>query len=608
MGLALSRPRDVSRRLMRESVEGNEKRRVPERAETVVRIFDFDRWTMGGLQALEDNQQILLSGLGSKGKGGQVQDLLTLAKINLANARGPEALGFLVLAEDTLPAIKDSLEYRALRGAANAVSGKYEDALDYFLDPDLETYSELDYWKSYTLAWLEDWQQAGERMPRDITALMQYPRSILERLGLKLSEVLLREGDVPTAEQILSALQKNENALMKQTRAGIEYMRGVAHSISGEKELAKQKWEPLLKGSDDFYRVRAGLALTTQQLASKEIDVDTAIDRLEGLRYAWRGDELEARVNYTLGQLYIDQKRYIRGLTILRDAASLRPDTDINREITAYMKDSFEGTIMLAEDLSPLDAVSIFEEFRELTPTGPEGLKLVQRLSERLVEADLLSRAADLLDHQIEYRLEGAEKGRVAIRLATIYLLNREPEKATEVLDIAEKIYAPMGPKDANDLDKRLFELELLRAKALSQLERSEEAIDLLNGLTPQPAVNRLRADIAWNAMLWEDAAEALNDLIIDEKIDASQPLSEAQASMILNRAVSLNLANDRVELANIRAKFGASMSKSSRARLFDIVTRPRQTSIIANQATLQSIVEEVDLFEDFLETLSEQE
>ena len=44
-----------------------------------------------------------------------------------------------------------------------------------------------------------------------------------------------------------------------------------------------------------------------------------------------------------------------------------------------------------------------------------------------------------------------------------------------------------------------------------------EEAIAYLNAFQPAPDVNRLRADIAWQAGLWEDAAEALDDLVLDQ-------------------------------------------------------------------------------------------
>ena len=146
-------------------------------------------------------------------------------------------------------------------------------------------------------------------------------------------------------------------------------------------------------------------------------------------------------------------------------------------------------------------------------------------------------------------------------------------------------------------------EIDLLRARGYSQLNRTEEAIDLLNGFPPDPTINRLRADIAWQAGLWEDAAEALQDLIIDASLDLNRPLKSEEADLILNRAVALNLSGNRVALTNMRRRYGDAMKKTARARLFDVVTRQRQNSILADKETIESIVKEVDMFSDFLES-----
>lgn len=599
-GLALSRVKDVNRRRIREQVQNvhMEELMGREKGNEMRRIFDFDRWMMGGLQALDENQKILLATLADKDRQGRVQDLLSLAKMNLANDRGQEALGYLAFALSELPAIEKSPEYKALRGASYALAGKYDPALRDLNDPALEEYSELDYWRAYTLAWLGDWQQAVETAPDSFSVLITYPQRLLEKIGLKLAEVALRDGDVPRAEAILSVLQKDSKSLWPWTKAGISYLKGEAHRQSGEYDRARELWEPLTRGKDDYYRARAGLALALLDHVTNNASLEESIDRLEGLRYAWRGDELEAHINFLLGKLYIEQDRYLKGFTILRDAASMSPDTDVSREITAYMKEAFKNIFFHEKDLSALDAVSVYEEFRELTPTGDEGNRLVQSLAERLVEADLLDRAAAILQHQVDFRLEGPEKADVAVRLAAIYLLDRDPDKALAALNTAEETYKSIG-----GADDKLREVRLLRARALSQKDMAEEALALLGEMSTANDVNRLRADIAWNARLWEDAAEALHDLILDEALDLGRPLSREQAELILNRAVALNLASNRVALANMRKRYGEAMKKTPRARLFDIITRQRKTAIMADRQTIESIVSEVDMFKDFLES-----
>src|SRR3546814_15763190 len=71
----------------------------------------------------------------------------------------------------------------------------------------------------------------------------------------------------------------------------------------------------------------------------------------------------------------------------------------------------------------------------ELTPAGPEGDRIIAGLADRLVEVDLLDRAAELLEGQVRYRLQGADKARIGARLALVQLLNRNPEASLAALD-----------------------------------------------------------------------------------------------------------------------------------------------------------------------------
>lgn len=603
-GLAMSRESDVNRRLMREDVTEVNPMQQEAPTEGLRRIFDFDKWMMGGLTALNDNERILKATLPGKDPQGRIQDLLTMAKMNVSNDRGQEALGYLTIATDELPQLVDNLEYLALRGAAYGLSGKPELSWADFLNPGLSEFTELGYWKAYTLAGLEDWDQAYKELPKDVLILSSYPKPLLEKMGLKLAEVALRGADFALAEKILALLERDRSTLRPWTLAGLDYLRGEAARQSKDIEGAKKLWLPLLDGKDRLYRARAGLAITMVELQDGKIDREKAIDRLEGLRYAWRGDELEAQINYMLGRLYLEQDRYVKGFSILRDASTMAlPDSNIGKEITGYMSSEYQNLIVQDKDLSPLDAATIYEEFKELTPPGDEGNAVIQRLAERLVEVDLLDRATALLQHQVDYRLQGAEKARVAVRLAGIYLIDKNPRPAIAALDAAEGIYNADAAMSEIEKKERIREVGLLRARALSNINRTEEAIALLNTFEPDPDVNALRADISWQSGLWEDAAEALQDLILDEALDLKRPLTQKQSDLVLNRAVALNLASNRVALANMRTEYETAMAQTSRGRLFDVITRPRKVSTLSDRETIAGIVAEVDLFSGFLDS-----
>lgn len=597
-GLALSRTREMVQKTIADA-----KAAADPTHPGMKRIFDFDRWMMGGIQALRENQQILLSGLANKDKTGRTQDLLMLAKMNMANDRGQEAVGFLNFAQAELPEIAQSPEFLALRGAAEAMAGKFEMALSDLSTPILKDYGEVGYWRAYTLAGLEDWQQAKEALPADLSILKGYPLKIQERLILKLAELALRSGNLPVTNDLLAALEQRRSALQPWTRAGMDYLSGEKHRQANEIKQAEDTWSPLLKGKDDLFRVKASLALTMLQLQNKEITTAQAIDRLEGLRYHWRGDELEAQVNFMLGKLYLQDGRYGKGYTIMRDAAQIVPDADISKEITGFMASSFRDTFLSDQlnKMSPVDAASLYEDFPDLIPTGDVGNKIIRRLAERLVDADLLDRAAGMMNTLVNGRLTGRDAADVALRLAGIDLLNDNPQAAIAALDKASSLYGAL-PQDT-DVAQKQHEIALLRARALSKMDKVADALAMLNKFPPSPEVNRLRADIAWNAGLWGDAAEALQNLIVDEPIDVARPLTQKQADLILNRAVALNLSGDRVALSNMRSKYVDMMSKTSRAKMFDVVTRQRTGSLSSDRDSIAALVSEVDLFKDFLDS-----
>jgi predicted negative regulator of RcsB-dependent stress response len=482
-----------------------------------------------------------------------------------------------------------------------ALARRYEEAFILFNDEALKGYGELDYWRAYTLAWLEDWEQAQNVSPSDLDVLIAYPIVLLERVGIKLAEVALRNGKLDEAEELLKVLEDKRRETSESTKNGIRYLRGVVKQLEGNLDEAEEYWTDLLESNDDFYRARAGLAMILTRQGIQTISVEKAIDLLEGLRFTWRGDEIEARTLFSLGKFYVEDDQYIKGLSILRDAAGLRPDSDVSQEIARNMRLIFEDLILVDEDITALEATSVFEEFKELTPVDQAGRRLVQRLAERMVEADLLGRAAELLRFQVDFRLEGEEKANIATRLATIYILDEKNDEALGMLKLADNLYKSLFQRES--YTSKNVELSMLKAQALFQSGLSEEALDVLIALDPKPTINKLRADIAWQSALWADAAEALDYIMQDKDLYSATSLSEANSDLILNRAVALNLASDRVELSSLRNRFLVEMNKTSNARLFDVVTRPRQTSIIAGEDTLETLVEEVSIFSDFMES-----
>ncbi len=569
-------------------------------------LYKFKKWKLGSVKDLTKNQNTLLEAFPDKSEGRRVEDLITLGKMMLSHGLAAEALGYFSFAADELPGLVQSAEFKALRGAAYALDWKNEDALGDLLHKSLQNQDEVKYWASYALADLGDWQQAASVLPKDYKAIYDYPDHIAHKLALSLAEVNLRAGKVNDAKELLALVENSDKHIIPQHSAALKYLKGEAARQQDDIEKTKELWKKLAKGDDDLYSVRASLALAILESKDNKISKDELVDRLEGLRYAWRGDDLEAQVKYWLGKAYFDKDEFIVGLSIMRDAASISGQTALAKRIARDMAKTYSDLYIgpKLKDVPALEALAVYEQFRELTPIGSEGNKLERNLAEHLVRSNLFERATKMLRHQVEHRLSGEEKLNVAIRLAAIELLDDNPQKAINALGKATDAMRQL-PNYA-EKDVKQGEIDFLRIRAYAQNKEYNKSLSLLEKLKPSQTVSKFKADIAWRAGYWEDAAKHLNAVIIDEQITPETKLSQEQTDLILNRAIALNLSDKQISLANMRAKYTPLMDTTNKANQFELITRPRRVTSVDDREALLATVSEVEIFKDFLESYKE--
>ena len=120
----------------------------------------------------------------------------------------------------------------------------------------------------------------------------------------------------------------------------------------------------------------------------------------------------------------------------MRTALKAHPNSEMTRRIQNEAATTFDALFLAGKGdaLPAIDALGLFYDFRELTPIGRRGDEMIRRLTDRLVSVDLLDQAAELLQHQVDHRLQGAARAQVAIALAVIYLMNHKPDRALQSL------------------------------------------------------------------------------------------------------------------------------------------------------------------------------
>jgi hypothetical protein len=231
----------------------------------------------------------------------------------------------------------------------------------------------------------------------------------------------------------------------------------------------------------------------------------------------------------------------------------------------------------------------MFYEYRDLTPIGRRGDEMIRRLSDRLVAVDLLDQAAELLQYQVDKRLEGAARAQVAARLAMVYLSNHKPERAI----------AALRSTRIADLSGELRQQRLLlEARALSDVGRHDLALDIISNIGGREAI-RLRSDIHWAARQWRESAEQIELYYADRWRDF-KPLSSTEKSDIIRAVVGYALAEDVIGLTRFREKYLPLMNAGADRAAFETASKPVGSSG-ADFVEIAKMAASVDTLEGFL-------
>lgn len=291
-----------------------------------------------------------------------------------------------------------------------------------------------------------------------------------------------------------------------------------------------------------------------------------------------------------LGELYTEESRWADALRTYKIAASYFPDMQGSERAAQAMRDIFDRLYLdgEADDMSPITAIALFDDFRELTPTGAKGDEMIRRLADRLVSMDLLDQAAMLLERQAKFRLEGVERARIGGRLALVHLLNHQPEEAVKAL------LTTRAPNMPAPLERQRNQL---MARALAEVGRADEAIELLQGDDSDTA-RLLRAEIHWGEQEWAEAARALAELVPQPRRNLE--LTTTQARRVLDLATALTLANNERAVSTLRSRYLNAMRNTSYRDAFDLITSSPSDGVI-DYRTVADRIKQAENFQSFL-------
>ena len=560
---------------------------APTRVDSGARTaLNFARW-LGTDLDFNETRQTLVRAVAEAEPGQRPAARFDLAQFFLARDHAADAVGELnVLASDGTRYAADPA-LKALRGAARVMLQDGSGAKADLADAQLVNDPAVLPWRAGAAGLRGEWAEADQLFRRAGRLPVNYPPEMRQRLLLLAAEAALNAGDSGRVNDLLDSLQRGD--VPARVRAQVDYLRARALIASDDRKGALPILQRLASSSDQWSRAHGEYLLVDQLLADNAITPEEAIERLDRVRFVWSGDDLEYRLLKRLGELQIEHGDVRSGLTRLREAVSHFPDNPDNAAIRARMTDAFAGLYDANAErkLPPLTALSLYDDFRDLTPPGARGDTMIQNLADRLVAMDLLDRAGELLDYQIKNRLSGAEKSRVGARLAVVELLDRKPKAAIAALDDTD------APKLTPELTA---ERRHLKARALSETGDAKGALALLDGDTGRDA-DQLRAEIEVRAQNWGQAAQVIDRLVGDP---GEGVYDAARRRQILNLAIAYALAGDAEGLRSVRDRFGDKMNVGATKDAFGLVTAVTEGGAVSDKA-LSARFAELQEFQQFM-------
>ena len=435
-----------------------------------------------------------------------------------------------------------------------------QEALKELSHPLLGDLHDAPLWRAFANARLGKWEEARRGFKNVEAAIAMLPVE-LQRIALKEAlRATIETRDYAGAQNLLNEFDTVGRP--PDLQPALAVLQGRLLQGLGKSQDAMRNYRIAADSEDRPSSAQGQLRNLSMRYEMGELKRTDMITELETLTTIWRGDETEIEALHKLARLYTEERRFRDAFYVMRSALKAHPNADMTRRIQDEAAVTFDSLFLAGKGdaLPAIDALSLFYDFRELTPIGRRGDEMIRRLADRLVSVDLLPQAAELLQHQVDNRLQGAARAHVATRLAVIYLMDRKPDRAQAVLRATRSA----------ELNTDLRQLRLLlEARALSDIGRHELALEVIGNIDNREAI-RLRADILWAARRYAESSEQI-EVLHGERWKDFAPLSDVERGDILRAAIGYALSGDHIGIGRLREKYESKMNEGvGQARLRD--------------------------------------
>ncbi|MDI7773805.1 tetratricopeptide repeat protein [Asticcacaulis sp. EMRT-3] len=487
------------------------------------------------------------------GPTGPTKARLSLARFLVGQGMTYEAQGVLDLLTKESPNALNDPQVVGLRVVAKMLSGRYADATGDLASPELASDPAAHLWAGYAETKAGNYADAVKDFKAGLKALDQFPVAWRMKMGAAYAYAALQTKDMTTAQAMIGYAVSQDGTPLDKLGAYLIDARII--EATGDKARALAVYQAVGKASDDSLATPALMHAAMLNYQLGKANADQTLNALDALRFRWRGDDTELQLISDMGQIYLSEGRYREALMVLKSGGQSFMNDPRSSQIQASLHQAFRALFLggMADGLQPVEALGLFNDFRDLTPIGPDGDEMVRRIVRRLVDVDLLDQAASLLQYQVDNRLHGVAKSSVAADLAAIYLMNHDPQNALQTLWNTRTTLLPKSI---------MAERQVLEARALSQLNEPDKALDVL-GNTVSPDADDVRADVYWQQQDWAKAAIVLERRLGD-RYKSDTPLTQAEEGRLIRAGIAYSQIKDQKSLTRLSNRFGKFIATAS--------------------------------------------
>jgi outer membrane biosynthesis protein TonB len=552
-------------------------------------IFDVVEWRKNQEENFAARADELIAAAAAVEADQRTAARVDLARFYLARAMYPEAKAILDLVlADAKPGLEDPVAL-VVHAVASSLMGRAEQGMKDLNNPAIGANYDSQLWKGLAYARQGKWAEAREKFKNVEFAITALPIELQRIVIADAMRAAVEVKDFSGAARRSSDL--DVIGLPSEMKPAISVLRGRLAEALGHDKDALDDYRIAVESPDRAAAAEAKLLEIVLRQKRDEINQADALRELETLAMTWRGDAIEVRTLGLLARIYSETGRFGESFAATRTATRLQPNSDVSRQAQDAASALFAQLYLSpkGDDLPPVDALGMFYEYRELTPIGRRGDEMIRHLADRLVAVDLLDQASELLQYQVDKRLEGAARAQVAARLAMVYLTNRKPDRAIAALRTTR----------IADLSGELRQQRLLlEARAQSDVGRHDLAIDIISNIGGREAI-RLRSDIYWASRRWREASEQIELYYADRWRDF-KPLNPVEKGDVIRAVVGYALAEDAIGLARFREKYAPLMSGEADRAAFETASKPAASNS-AEFSQIAKMAASVDTLDGFL-------